>query len=66
MSAAEGLEAEVQVIQKELFPVKYKDLEVRRWGDKVSVFCRDFCFCTYSMNDKFTGQFGTSSRKNKR
>jgi hypothetical protein len=43
--------------QVELFPVEYQELQVVRWGDKVSVFCRGFCICTYSMNDLFARNY---------
>jgi transposase len=44
-------------IQPELFPVLYEDLQVTRWGDKVSVFCRGFCFCTFEMSDLFSRNY---------
>jgi len=42
------------LLQRELLPVEYSDLQVIRSGEKVGVFCRGFCFCTYDMADRFS------------
>lgn len=44
-------------LQRELLPVEYEDLQVIRSGDKVGVFCRGFCFCTYDMTDRFSRNY---------
>ena len=57
MVAKEALKLDYHSGQQELFPVEYKDLQVVRWGGKVSVFCNDFCFCSYDMTDKFARNY---------
>jgi len=45
------------LLQRELLPVEYADLQVIRSGEKVGVFCRGFCFCTYDMADRFSRNY---------
>jgi len=51
----EGVEEALR--QRELLPVEYADLQVIRSGEKVGVFCRGFCFCTYDMTDRFSRNY---------
>ena len=48
---------EDSLFQRELLPVEYADLQVIRSGEKVGVFCRGFCFCTYDMADRFSRNY---------
>jgi len=57
MSAVEALKTVCPSVENGLLPVEYADLQVIRWGDRVSVFCRGFCFCTYAMSDRFTRNY---------
>ncbi len=45
------------LLQREFLPVEYADLQVIRSGEKVGVFCRGFCFCTYDMTDRFSRNY---------
>ncbi len=49
---AEPQESTQPNLAAELLPVAYEDLQVVRFGDTVSVFCRGFCFCSYAMSDR--------------
>jgi len=57
MAAKEALKWNPHPGQRELFPVGYQDLQVVRWGGKVLVFCKEFCFCSYAITDKFARNY---------